>query len=82
MYDFRDRLLKYHEPNIFDTARKRKQEEYMLKDGAAILIEKSAGEVTKTAAQDFADFLKISMGIDSQVVFSGNSADITIVIEN
>lgn len=82
MYDFKTELLKIHEDNIRDVTREELPEEYMLKDGAVIHIEKDAHEVIKTAALDFADFLKISMGIASEVVASGGSADITIALED
>ena len=63
-YDFQRELLTVHEANIRNFDRKIKADEFSLGDGIRILISANASEVIAIAADDFADFLSVSM--DSQ----------------
>ena len=65
-YDFRKELLTIHEPDLRDPARTPGAEEFWLSDGAVIAVAPDAGEVITTAAADFADFLRVSMGVSAQ----------------
>lgn len=71
-YEFRNRLLQVHKNDIRDPERTAKAGEFFLPDVVTIGIEKNAGEVVRTAAQDFCDFLRDSMGITG-VVHSGKA---------
>lgn len=80
MYDFRKKLLTVHESNVIDTNRQKKANEYMLENKAVIKISENAGEVIKTAANDFVDFLKTSMSISACVTPFGENASITVAL--
>ena len=67
-YDFQKRLLSVHEPNRRDPARQPRENELALPEKVKISLSADAGLVTRTAAEDFADFLQVSMGISAQVV--------------
>lgn len=66
-YDFRKRLLTVHETDIRNLNRTKKENEYELQDNICICIPENAGEVLKTAAVDFADYLKVSINIKAGV---------------
>ena len=67
-YDFQKRLLTVHEPNRRDPSRQPRENELALPEKVKISLSADAGLVTRTAAEDFADFLQVSMGISAQVV--------------
>ena len=77
-YDFRKALLTVHESNIRCTDRRAKDNEFELKDGTLIWISDSASEVVKTAAEDFADYLKTSMGISPAFTKAKEKASVTV----
>lgn len=70
-YIFRERLLTVHEADIRNRAYRKKDEEYEICNKARIRIENSAGLVVRTAAEDFADFLQVSMVVSVEVVTAG-----------
>jgi len=76
-YDFREKLLTVHEANICNVGRKADGTEYELPQQVSLKISASAGEVLKLAVEDFADFLKTSMGLSANVVTEG-VADVTV----
>lgn len=76
-YDFRQELLTIHEANLRKATRKPQEKEFWLTDGAKICISQNAPEVIAVAAEDFADFLSVSMSLTASVVTEG-SADITV----
>ena len=79
-YDFRKKLLTVHEENIRDEKRTQKEGEFFIPDNAVIAISEDACEVIKTATDDFADYLKTSMGINSTVKKGAASPDVTVCI--
>ncbi|MBE7051259.1 MAG: hypothetical protein E7395_01640 [Ruminococcaceae bacterium] len=76
-YQFRERLLKVHEPDIRNVSRKANDNEFELKDIVHIKIPQDAGVVLTTAGEDFADYLKTSMKIGAGITF-GDDAEICI----
>ena len=79
LYDFRKRLLTVHESGIRDEGRSKYENEFQIENGAIIRISGNAGEVIKTAAMDFADYLKTSMLVNSCVVpFHVEKAAVTV----
>lgn len=69
-YDFRQRLLQVHKPNIREMDRTARDNELFLTDGVDIWLEAEANDVIKTAAQDFIQFLSISMGISAKLLLA------------
>ena len=76
-YDFQRELLTVHETNIRNFNRKIKADEFSLGDGIRILISANASEVIAIAADDFADFLSVSMDVKASVVTEGQG-DVTV----
>ena len=76
-YDFRRELLTVHAPNVKKASRKEKEGELWLKDGARVAISENASEVIRLAAEDFCDFLSVSMGLSASVISEGEG-DITV----
>lgn len=66
-YDFRKRMLEVHKPNIRNFSKKCENGFLELSDGLTIHIEAAAGDVIKTAACDFIDFLDVSMNIEASI---------------
>ncbi len=78
-YEFRERLLTVHEAGIRKAGRTAEGAEYELPQQVRLKFSSSAGEVLEVAAEDFADFLKTSMGLSVKVVTNGE-ADVTITL--
>lgn len=78
-YDFRRELLTVHEKNVRDLARKPASNEKWIFDGAVLKISEKASEVICVAAEDFCDFLSVSMGVSACVAKEGKS-DITLAL--
>ncbi|MBE6568318.1 MAG: hypothetical protein E7657_06640 [Ruminococcaceae bacterium] len=76
-YDFQKELLTVHEKNIRNFDRKPKADEFCVVDDAKILIASDAPEVISVAAEDFCDYLSVSMGVKASVVTEGKG-DITV----
>ena len=66
-YDFRKRLLQVHEPKIRDFEKQPAADDFILRDGMVVEVSENADEVMDTAAQDFIDFLSVSMGISEEI---------------
>lgn len=66
-YDFRKKLLTIHEENIRDDSKRPSEDVFVFEYGTYIEIEPNADLVVRTAAEDFADYLKVSMGIEVSV---------------
>ncbi len=75
-YDFQKQLLCIHEADIRDFSRKANEGEYQIPE--KVTIAAGNGETLRTAALDFADFLKTSMSIDAKVVDLSEKAEITV----
>ncbi|MFA7173047.1 MAG: hypothetical protein WC340_06485 [Kiritimatiellia bacterium] len=72
-YDFRKRLEIVHEPDQRDTSLQPATDEFEFKDGVTITLAKEASPFLFRAAQDFQDFLAVSMGV-SAIISRTNSA--------
>lgn len=82
-YEFRKRMLEVHKPDICDKFKKCPEGYFELTDNITIYIEKSAGEVVKTAVYDFVDFLDTSVNISariSKIIDDFGSGDIKIML--
>ena len=66
-YDFCKRLLEVHKKNRRDKTLLPKDNEFCFEGPTAILIPDGAGEITVTAAKDFADYLFTSMNVTAYV---------------
>jgi len=69
-YDFRRRLDVVHEPGLRDVLLKPAADEFALAEGAVIVVDTKAPALVVRAAEDFVDFLKVSMSVDARVVFT------------
>ena len=70
-YDFRKELLTVHESNVRKIGRKPAADEFFFANGAKIRVEANAPEVIAVAAEDFCDYLSVSMGVSASVVTEG-----------
>lgn len=75
-YDFRKELLCIHEADIRNFSRRAKEDEYQIPE--RVKIAAGTGEVLRTAALDFADFLKTSMSVEASVVDLSQEAEIIV----
>ena len=66
-YDFRKRLDVVHEAGVRDPALRPEADEFEVRDGAAIAVGADAPALVVRAAEDFADFLKVSMSVEAKV---------------
>ena len=69
-YDFRKRMLALHEKNIRNTNVILNNDEFEITDGISIVLGDDS-EVLFTAAQDFVEYLHISMNISAIIVKKG-----------
>ena len=76
-YAFRKELLTVHAPSLRDAKRTPQADELWLKDGVHVRINKNAPEVIAVAAEDFCDYLFVSMGVKATVMTEGKG-DITV----
>lgn len=79
-YDFRKKLLTVHDSDVRDFSRKAKENELTIHDGVVINIGKTDDIVVKTAAEDFVDFFKVSMGMKASVSCADTPEDGAIVL--
>ena len=70
-YDYRKRLLELHKPGRYDRTIQPDADEYVFRDGVKIILPDGCGEVTETAAKDFADYLFTSMDVSAMPARSG-----------
>ena len=66
-YDFGKRLLEVHKKDRRDMSLTSTADEFVFESPVRILMPKDAGEVTVTAAKDFADYLFTSMNVTAYV---------------
>lgn len=66
-YDFQKRMLIIHEPDRRNKNRLPQENEIALPETVTVSISADAGLVSRTAAEDFADFLRVSMGLTAEV---------------
>lgn len=73
-YDFCKRLLEVHKKDRRNTSLLPKEDEFFFESPTVILVPENAGEVTLTAAKDFADYLFTSMNVTAYVDFDRGQA--------
>lgn len=73
-YEFRKRMLTLHQPDRRDMTLVPSADEFELTDGTVLYVPQHADEVILTAAQDFAEYLLISMNV-SAMIKRGKPAD-------
>ena len=78
-YDFRKKLLTIHEKDVRDKSRIATADMAEISDGAVIEIGKTENEVIRTAAADFVDFLKVSMGVSATVETEGMASGKNVI---
>ncbi len=78
-YEFQQRLLQIHETGVRNRNRLPQENEFQLPETVVIKILDTAGEVLKVAAEDFADYLNLSMGLTASVVTEGE-ASVTVML--
>lgn len=66
-YDFCRRLLEVHKPDRRNFSLQPQENEFVFRSPVAILIPQNAGQILKTAAKDFADYLLTSMGVSAYI---------------
>ena len=76
-YDFRRELLMVHEPGLLAPNKLKSENELWLSDGATIRIDADAPEIIAVAAEDFVDFLSVTMKTKAAVVTKGRG-DVTV----
>lgn len=79
-YQFRERLSIVHPSDIYDGTVVKKDDEFVLPDGLAVVLPVDAGEVAVTGARDFCEFLFDSMHISARVARRGEGA-VTVVVD-
>ena len=62
-YAFRKRLLVVHEPDRRDPSAKPEPGEFAFADGCRVAVPRDAPALVARAAEDFADYLAVSMGV-------------------
>ncbi|MFA7636637.1 MAG: hypothetical protein WCX81_02635, partial [Monoglobales bacterium] len=80
-YDFKDSLQKVHRENIRNYDIKPNSDDFVLSEEIVITVPKNVGEVVKTAAGDFIDYLFTSMNISAIIGIEG-IIEISVAAEN
>ena len=68
-YEFRKRLLLPHKKDILNKDELPQNDDFVIGRGVVLYLREDCGEVVITAAEDFADFLFVSMGISAKIKF-------------
>ena len=80
-YDFRKRLEIVHEEGLRDTTLSPTSDEIELKNGLALVVPAGEKGLVFRAAQDFQDYLAVSMGVAAIVLEKGTEGDATAKVE-
>lgn len=72
-YDFRKKLLTVHTPNMRDAAVQIPENTTVLTDGVVVEIGNTDDMVIRTAAEDFVDYLQVSMGLKASLSTAGTA---------
>ena len=78
-YQFRDRLREVHRKDLRNFSLSAENDEFEIKTGITIVLPKDSGEVALTAAQDFADYLFVSMKVSAMIGYE--AADDAIILK-
>ena len=68
-YEFRKRLLSPHKKDILNKDELPQSDDFVIGRDMVLYLKKDCGEVAITAAEDFADFLFVSMGVSAKIKF-------------
>ena len=71
-YEFRQRLLAFHEPGLRDHSVQMPQNAFVITADTDIIVEKNAPPMLRRAAEYLRDFLSVSMETDVRVVRAGS----------
>lgn len=66
-YQFRERLVTVHRADRRDVAARPTADEYEFPNGVQIVVPDDASPLVRRAAEDFADYLVVSMGVNASV---------------
>ena len=77
-YAFRQRLVTVHRHDRRDWSEKAKPGEFAFAHGARIAVDAGAPELVKRAAEDFREYLLISMGVNASVGELGAEGGVTV----
>ena len=80
-YDFRKRLAVVHEADRRDTSLKPSADEIELKDGMYIVLPDACKGLLFRAAQDFQDYLAVSMGVSSTIAEKSKTPGGALAVE-
>ena len=72
-YDFRKKLLTVHTPGMVDPNVEIPANAAVLTDGVVVEIGNTDDVVIRTAAEDFVDYLQVSMGLKARLSTAGTS---------
>ena len=74
-YDFKKDLMQIHKKDRRDFGLQPFENEFVISDGAVIVLPEKYESVVETAANDFVDYLLTSMGINAKVACAGKAKD-------
>ena len=80
-YDFRKRLAIVHEEGLRDVALRPAADEIELKNGLGLVVPAGEKGLVFRAAQDFQDYLAVSMGVAAIMLEKGTEGDATTKVE-
>ena len=82
-YDFRARLACVHKPNRVDRSLSAAADEFQFRNGDRILLPAGADRLLRHVAEDFRDYLLVSMGINVSVAEAGRISNpaLTVAID-
>ncbi len=80
-YDFRKRLCVVHEADRRDSSLRPAADEVELKDGTLIVVPDGEKGLLFRAAQDFQDYLAVSMGVSSTIIEKSKSSGAALTVE-
>ncbi|MBQ4516405.1 MAG: hypothetical protein II978_06415 [Clostridia bacterium] len=83
-YQFRDRLRSIHKKDLRNFSLSAENDEFEIKNGITVVLPKDSTEVTLTAAQDFVEYLFVSMKVSAMIGYeaSGDAVVLKIAPEN
>ena len=79
-YDFRAEMAVVHQRDVRDSAAKRAVDEVELREGAVLSIPAEASDFVFRAAQDFQDYLAVSMDVNVRI--ARGAGDMTLVVDH
>ncbi len=77
-YEFRSQLACVHQKDVRDPSLKPRADEFSFRNGVRISISKDASDFVFRSAQDFQDYLAVSMGVESMVTRAEGEVSLAI----